>query len=89
MEYHVDAQNVLLEHVDILCLIYGGNLSVRMPTNKRPLIMIGQDELTYHQFMFPNRHWKGPSGTTFIVPKSQGETIMISAYQSCEFGLGF
>ena len=51
-EYHVDAHNILLEHVDASCLIYGGNLSVRKPINMRPLMIIGQDESTYHQFIF-------------------------------------
>ena len=64
-------------------------MSVRKQTNIRPLMLIGQDESTYHQYVFSNKHWKGPTGLNFILPKSSGDILMISGFQSREFGLGF
>ena len=51
-------------------------------------MLIGQDESTYHQFVFSSKQWKGPSGRNFILPKGDGEILMISGFQSREFGLG-
>ena len=87
-EYHIDCHDSLLRYVDENKKQYGGNLSVRRDGNKRPIMMIGQDESTYHQYIFSNRYWKGPNGSNFIVPKSSGDIVMISGFQSREFGLG-
>ena len=51
-------------------------------------MLVGQDESTYHQYVFSSKHWKGPTGLNFILPKSSGEILMISGFQSREFSLG-
>ena len=66
----------------------GGSLGVRRPVNNRPLLLIGQDESSYHQFVFSKKQWKGPGGHNFILPKGLGETLMISGFWSRTFGLG-
>ena len=63
-------------------------MSVRKNVNDRPIIAIGQDESTFHQFTFAKKHWKGPRGENLLLPKSSGEMFMVSGYQSREFGLG-
>ena len=52
-------------------------------------MILGQDESTFHQYIFANRTWKNISGYNQIVPKSVGDLLMISGYQSRETGLGF
>jgi len=56
--------------------------------NDRPLLLIGQDDSSYHQFVFSKKQWKGPGGHNFILPKGLVETLMISGFQSRTFGLG-
>jgi hypothetical protein len=50
--------------------------------------MVGQDESTFHQFIFSKKQWKGPNGKEFLMPKSEGEIYMASGYTAREFGLG-
>jgi hypothetical protein len=50
-------------------------------------MLVGQDETTFHQFIFPKKQWKGPNGKAFLMPKSEGE-IYNSGFTACEFGLG-
>ena len=51
-EYHIDMHYSLENYVSVKNQKYGGNLSVRFPTGARPLLLIGQDESTYHQYIF-------------------------------------
>ena len=88
-EYHIDTHPVLLNYVDIGNRKYGGNLSVRRDKARLPLMIIGQDESTFHQYIFANKSWKSSSGTNQIMPKSIGDILMVSGYQAREFGLGF
>ena len=87
-EYHVDTHDILYSFVPTIDLKYGGSTSVRKPDNVRPLMMVGQDESTYHQYLFGKKSWTGPEGYNFILPKGVGEILMISGYQAREFGLG-
>ena len=68
---------------------YGGNLSVRMPEGRKPIIIFGQDESIFNQFSSRGRQWTGPTGQRAIMPKSSGEGLMISAFQSREVCCSF
>ena len=87
-DYHVDIHLTLENYVDDTFKQYGGNLSVRMDKDTRPSILVGQDESTYHQFIFLKKHWKGYSCLNFIIPKGEGKILMIPGFQSQNFGLG-
>ena len=87
-EYHVDTSHELTKYISESTIEYGGNLSVRI-NGRRPVLIIGQDESTFHQYTFSKKSWKGPNGASFLSPKSDGEIYMVSGYQSREFGLGF
>lgn len=64
---------------------FGGNLSVRKPQGVKPLMIFGQDESVYSQFLFGNRQWVGPEGQHPLLPKkTDGLSLMISAFQSRE-----
>ena len=86
-EYHVDDEDYFSEygntHYD-----FGGNWSVRRDRNKKPLICIGQDECVFHQYYRHGRQWVGVNQQRALLPKSQGASVMISAFQSREFGFG-
>ena len=51
-------------------------------------MVIGQDESTYHRYVFSSKHWKGPTYLNCILPKSSCKILIISGFQSQEFGLG-
>jgi len=87
VEFHVDVSDKLL----LLGPInedFGGNLSVRFPTGCKPLICFGHDESIYKQFLITKKTWIGPDGERNIVPKDDGLGVMVSAFQSREFGFG-
>ena len=87
-ECHIDTHRALEECVPEECEKFGGGLSIRRPEGERPVIAVGQDESTFHQCTFSKKQWKGPRGQSQLLPKSTGETHMVSAHQAREFGLG-
>ena len=78
VEFHVDDHNF----EDCAVKDYGGNLSVRMPAGRKPVIILGQDESIFNQNSHRGSQWVGPSGEQTIMPKSTGMGIMLSAFQS-------
>lgn len=87
-EYHVDSHKSLRKFVTEVNQKYGGELSVRRDKNKKTIMLIGQDESTFQQYMFSKYMWKLRDGTHTLIPKSEGEIYMVSGFQSREFGLG-
>jgi hypothetical protein len=69
-------------------VLFGGNLSLRFPQGKRPLIIVDQYKMITYQSLFPAKSWKGPHGEALILPKGEGEGIMVSAFVLSELGLG-
>ena len=86
-EYHIDTHKALFAFVSDSTSHFGGNLSVRID-GRRPVLLVGQDESTFHQYTFSKKSWKGPNGSNFLIPKSEGDIYMVSGYQAREFGLG-
>jgi len=84
VEFHVDMSEALLKLGDVG--EFGGNLSVRFPAGCKPLIVFGHDESIFKQFFISKKAWTGPNGESNIVPKDDGLGVMISAFQSREFG---
>ena len=87
-ECHVDMHKTFWDYVSHGNKKYGGDLSIRLPVGVRPVLMVGQDESTFHQFIFSKKQWKGPNGKESLMPKSEGEIYMASGYTAREFGLG-
>ena len=86
-EFHVDSH----QHFQDKCNTeteFGGYLSVRKPPNSKPIIMIGQDECTYKQYLMTKKQWFLPGGISELNPKTNGDGIMYSAFVSREFGFG-
>ncbi len=89
VEIHMDEipDNKLLTEINSK-LKYGGNLSIHKQPDEKPVISFGRDECIFCQCIFTGKSWSGPKGELAIIPKDEGNGIMISAFQSREFGLG-
>jgi hypothetical protein len=87
-EYHLDTHKAFGDFVSANNKQYGGDLSVRLRVGECPVLLVCQDESTYHQFVFSKKQWKGPNSKAFLMPKSEAKIYMASGFTACEFGLG-
>ncbi|KAI2509788.1 hypothetical protein MHU86_4641 [Fragilaria crotonensis] len=62
--------------------------SIRVSSNARPIMIIGQDESVFAQYLMGAKTWVGPNGQRPLLPKSEGDGFMLSAFVSREFGFG-
>jgi len=81
-EFHID------DVPDEVAAMFPLKMSVRAPSNSLPVIIIGQDECVFSQFLLTSKIWVGPHKESPLLPKSDGESQMISAFQSRDFGFG-
>ncbi|KAI2497747.1 hypothetical protein MHU86_16742 [Fragilaria crotonensis] len=51
-------------------------------------MIIGQDESVFAQYHLGSKTWVGPKGQRPLLPKSEGDGFMLSAFVSREFGFG-
>ena len=70
-------------------LPYGGGLSVRMPPDCKPLMILGQDECIFKQFIFSKGIWVLPDGTKQLIPKEEGQGVMLSSFSCRELGYAY
>ena len=66
---------------------YGGNLSVRKPEGKKPVVTFGQDEAIFRSSQLNESCWQ-IDGVTTLRTKGLGVGLMVSAMTSRAFGLG-
>ncbi|KAI2507244.1 hypothetical protein MHU86_7201 [Fragilaria crotonensis] len=89
IEFHVDDFDFLHSVAEEMGFgMFGGNLSVRKPLGLKPLMIFGQDESVFNQFLLKSRQWVGPLGQRPLLPKTDGMSLMLSAIQSRETGFG-
>ncbi len=69
-------------------LLFGGNLSVRKPANKKPALIFGQDECIFKQYLINGKTWCMSDGTKPLLPKDEGQGLMVSAFTSRDLGFG-
>ncbi|KAI2501676.1 hypothetical protein MHU86_12800 [Fragilaria crotonensis] len=50
--------------------------SIQKPTSIRPLMIIGQDESVFSQYLMSSKQWMGPRGQVALLPKSEGDGYM-------------
>ena len=87
IEFHVDDYELLHSVAEEMGFgLFGGNLSVRKPPSMKPLMIFGQDESVFNQFLLKSRQWVGPQGQRPLLPKTDGMSLMLSAFQSRETG---
>ena len=80
IEFHIDCHPSFLTRERFL--------SARIDPDAKELIIMGQDESVYKQNSNPNKCWYDGIGSTSLLPKSDGLSLMVSAYVSEKFGLG-
>ncbi|KAI2504135.1 hypothetical protein MHU86_10335 [Fragilaria crotonensis] len=79
VEYHVDTCRGFMDCMNEQTSIFGGNLSVRMNPDERPVISFGQDECIVKQYYsFTNKSWTGPNREQALIPKDDGLGVMMS-----------
>jgi len=71
-----------------LASTYQHKMSVWAPHNSLPLIIIGQDESVFSQFLLTSKMWMGPHQEVPLLPRSEGDGQTISAMQSRDLGFG-
>jgi hypothetical protein len=54
----------------------------------RPLEIVGQDECVFMQYLLGGRNWVGTNGERPLLPKTDGDGKMVSAFQSRQLGFG-
>jgi hypothetical protein len=63
-------------------------MSIRVSSKARPIMLIGQDESVFAQYLLGSKTWIGPKGQRPLLPKSEGDGYMLSAFVSRDFGFG-
>jgi hypothetical protein len=63
-------------------------LSIRVSSHAKPIMIIGQDESVFAQYLLGSKTWVGPKGQRPLLPKSEGDGYMMSAFVSRELGFG-
>ena len=88
LEFHVD--DIPREIYIRMCheCPFGGNISIRMPSSSKQIIIFGQDECIFMQFTLRRKSWIGRNGKRGLLPKGEGGGVMVSAFKSREFGFG-
>jgi hypothetical protein len=89
VEYHTDDSYPIFAKALKEFPKFGGNLSVRFPIGEKPLVMFGQDECIFKQFTVHSSCWVSETAGRPLMPKDDGQGVMISAFQSREWGFGF
>ena len=62
--------------------------SIRVSSKARPIVIVGQDEIVFAQYLLGAKTWIGPKGQRPLLPKSERDGYMLSAFVSREFGFG-
>jgi hypothetical protein len=63
-------------------------LSVRKKKEKKPVMILGQDKSIFKQYTLIKNSWSDPNGTRALLPKDEGQGVMVSAFTCREFGFG-
>ena len=93
IEFHVDHWNQALtnknqqptHHMEMYKPTISNRVSLQ---TRRPLMIIGQDESVFAQYLLGSKTWVGPKGQRSLLSKSEGDGYMLSAFVSREFGFG-
>ena len=71
VKYHVDTCQGFMDCMNKQT-IFGGNLSVQINPDERPVISFGQDKCIVKQYSFTNKSWTGPNREQALIPKDNG-----------------
>ena len=62
--------------------------SIRVSVRCQPIMIVGQNESVFAQYLLGSKTWVGLKGQRPLLPKSEGDGFMLSAFVSREFGFG-
>jgi hypothetical protein len=88
IEFHVDFWNRFVGTEAHQGLRQEATKSIRVSMEAKPIMIIGQDESVFAQYLLGSKTWVGPKGQRPLLPKSEGEGYMLSAFVSRELGFG-
>jgi endonuclease IV len=71
VELHTNARHSFQDTMNTTTT-FGGDLSVRFPEGRKPLICFGQDETIMKQYCITSKSWTAPTGQKAIIPKDEG-----------------
>jgi hypothetical protein len=63
-------------------------ISIRLSSQAKPMMIIGQDESVFAQYLSGSKTWVGPKDQRPLLPKSEREGFFISAFASTKLGFG-
>jgi len=63
-------------------------MSIRAPAGCTPILLMGQDEALFAQYLIPVKSWRGPKGEAVLNPKTEGEKFMLSGFVGRDTGFG-
>jgi hypothetical protein len=81
VEFHVDDYDMLDSVAEEMGFgMFWGNLIVRKPPDVKPIMIFGQDESVFNQLLLKSPQWVGPQGQRPLLPKTEGLSLMLSAF---------
>ena len=86
LEFHTDYWN--RKQNQELTTTIQPTTSIRMSSTTRPMMIIGQDESAFTQYLLRAKTWVGPSGQRPLLPQSESDGNMMSVFISRVFGFG-
>jgi hypothetical protein len=63
-------------------------MSIRVLLKAKPVMIIGHDKSVFAQYLLGSKTWIGPKGQRPLLPKSERDGYMLSAFVSRELGFG-
>uniref|UniRef100_A0A7S3QH27 Uncharacterized protein n=1 Tax=Chaetoceros debilis TaxID=122233 RepID=A0A7S3QH27_9STRA len=88
IEFHIDTHEVLEVFVTPQGQQYGGDLAYNFPPGTKPIMIIGQDELTFESNNQRSDTWIDKDGKGAMRPKGRGFGLMCSSFICREWGSG-
>ena len=87
LEFQVDTNELVFDEASRRHE-FGGRTSIQVKDEAlRTMMIFGQDKPAFHQLTLKPKNWAGPNGERVHLPKSDGITVMMSAFISWDTGL--
>jgi hypothetical protein len=92
IEFHIDCWNRIMQEQQptappVINEVKETTTSIRVSRSARSIMIVGQDESVFAQYLLGSKTWVGPKGQHPLLPKSEGNGYMLSAFVSREMGL--
>ena len=80
IEFHVDYWRSVMDKQQLPLPNWNVTTSSRVSATTRPIMIVGQDESVFAQYLLGIKTWVGPKGQRLLLPKSEGDGYMLSAF---------